>query len=137
MNVSRFNPEILGTPHGPYSHVSTVPALGLINIAGQLASGDTFAEQCDGVFAAIGHALQAADSSWADVVGFTTYIVSPENIEDLMTWRAEHFPALFGDQYPPNTLLVVQGLCEEQFLVEVQTIAVTTQKAKEVPPSDR
>jgi enamine deaminase RidA (YjgF/YER057c/UK114 family) len=126
MNVHRINPEALGPALGPYSQLSTVPALGIVNIAGQLAAGATFTEQCDGVFAAIGHALEAAGSTWADVLGFTTYIVSPDDIDGFKKWRTEHFPALFGEDYPPNTLLVVRGLCEEQFLIEVQTIAVTT-----------
>jgi hypothetical protein len=42
-----------------------------------------------------------------------------------MAWRLREFPKLFPDgKYPPNTLLVVDRLVGEQFLVEVQTIAV-------------
>ncbi|MBM3386018.1 MAG: RidA family protein, partial [Betaproteobacteria bacterium] len=38
--------------------------------------------------------------------------------------RLREFPRMFPDgKYPPNTLLVVDRLVQEQFLVEVQTIA--------------
>jgi hypothetical protein len=34
------------------------------------------------------------------------------------------FPKMFGDgKYPPNTLLIIDRLVQEQFVVEVQTIA--------------
>jgi hypothetical protein len=42
-----------------------------------------------------------------------------------MAWRLREFPKLFPDgKYPPNTLLIIDRLVQEQFLVEVQTIAV-------------
>jgi len=42
-----------------------------------------------------------------------------------MAWRLREFPRLFPDgKYPPNTLLVIDRLVQEQFLIEVQTIAV-------------
>ena len=42
-----------------------------------------------------------------------------------MAWRLREFPTMFPDgKYPPNTLLVIDRLVQEPFLVEVQTIAV-------------
>jgi hypothetical protein len=41
-----------------------------------------------------------------------------------MQWRLREFPRMFPDgKYPPNTLLVIDRLVQEQFLVEVQTVA--------------
>ena len=38
--------------------------------------------------------------------------------------RAKLFPELFGgDQFPPNTLLVIDRLVKEDFLIEVEAIA--------------
>jgi hypothetical protein len=41
-----------------------------------------------------------------------------------MEFRLREFPRMFPDgKYPPNTLLIVDRLVQEAFLVEVQTIA--------------
>ena len=38
--------------------------------------------------------------------------------------RRELFPKLFGaEPYPPNTLLIVDRLVKEEFLIEVEAIA--------------
>jgi hypothetical protein len=41
-----------------------------------------------------------------------------------MQYRLREFPKMFANEaYPPNTLLIVDRLVQERFLVEVQTIA--------------
>ena len=41
-----------------------------------------------------------------------------------MQFRLREFPRMFPDgRYPPNTLVMVDRLVKEAFLVEVQTIA--------------
>lgn len=41
-----------------------------------------------------------------------------------MQWRLREFPAMFSNSpYPPNTLLMIDRLVQEQFLIEVQTVA--------------
>ena len=41
-----------------------------------------------------------------------------------MTYRLSEIPNFFPNgAYPPNTLLMVDRLVQEEFLVEVQTIA--------------
>jgi enamine deaminase RidA (YjgF/YER057c/UK114 family) len=60
----------------------------------------------------------------ANVVQFTTYFVDPQDIPKFMEFWLREFPKMFPDgKYPPNTLLVVDRLVKEAFLVEVQTIA--------------
>ena len=45
-------------------------------------------------------------------------------IAGFMAWRLREFPKMFPDgKYPPNTLLIIDRLVQEQFLLEVQTIA--------------
>ena len=96
----------------------------IAELAGMLAPGDTFEAQCSGVFAQIERALQSAGAGWGSVAQFTTYLVHSQDIARFMQWRLREFPRLFPDgAYPPNTLLIVDRLVQEQFLVEAQTVA--------------
>jgi enamine deaminase RidA (YjgF/YER057c/UK114 family) len=119
-----YNVEALGKPLGQYSHVTRVAAREFLFIAGMLAPGETFDEQCDGVFAQISETLKSAGADWQNVAQFTTYLVHSQDIPKFMQWRLREFPRMFPDgKYPPNTLLVIDRLVQEQYLVEVQTVA--------------
>lgn len=120
------NVEALGKPLGQYSHLTRVKNAGeTLYIAGMLAPGDDFDAQCTGVFRQIEAALKSAGAGWENVAQFTTYLVHSQDIPKFMAWRLREFPKLFADgRYPPNTLLVIDRLVGEQFLIEVQTIAV-------------
>jgi enamine deaminase RidA (YjgF/YER057c/UK114 family) len=119
-----YNPETLGAPLGQYSHVTRVKARELIFVAGMLSPGDDFETQCAGVFQQIEMALKSADAGWENVVQFTTYLVHSQDIPKFMTFRLREFPKMFVNRaYPPNTLLTIDRLVHEKFLVEVQTIA--------------
>ena len=118
------NPESLGKPLGQYSHVTRVKAGEFLFIAGMLAPGEDFDAQCAGVFGQIDKALKSAGAGWGNVVQFTTYLVHSQDIPKFMAFRLREFPKMFPDgKYPPNTLLMVDRLVKEAFLVEVQTIA--------------
>jgi enamine deaminase RidA (YjgF/YER057c/UK114 family) len=120
------NVEALGKPLGQYSHMTRVKNAGeTLYIAGMLAPGDDFDAQCSGVFGQIEAALRSAGAGWASVAQFTTYLVHSQDIPKFMAWRLREFPKLFPQgKYPPNTLLVIDRLVGEQFLIEVQTVAV-------------
>ncbi|HEX5611491.1 MAG TPA: Rid family hydrolase [Burkholderiales bacterium] len=120
------NVEALGKPLGQYSHLTRVRnAQETLYIAGMLAPGEDFDTQCSGVFEQIGKALAACSASWKNVAQFTTYLVHSQDIPKFMAWRLREFPKLFPDgKYPPNTLLIIDRLVGEQYLIEVQTIAV-------------
>ena len=123
-DIRIYNPESLGKPLGQYSHVTRVKTAEFLFIAGMLAPGDDFETQCAGVFAQIEKALKSADAGWGNVVQFTTYLVHSQDIPRFMQFRQREFPKMFaGGAYPPNTLLMVDRLVQEQFLVEVQTVA--------------
>jgi enamine deaminase RidA (YjgF/YER057c/UK114 family) len=124
-DIRIYNPESLGKPLGQYSHVTRVKAAGeLLFIAGMLAPGEDFDAQCSGVFSQIAKALESAGAGWGNVAQFTTYLVHSQDIPKFMAWRLREFPKMFPNgAYPPNTLLIVDRLVQEQFLVEVQTVA--------------
>ena len=119
------NVEALGKPLGQYSHMTRVKgAHETLYIAGMLAAGDDFDAQCTGVFRQIEVALKSAGAGWGNVVQFTTYLVHSQDIPKFMAWRLREFPKMFPDgKYPPNTLLIIDRLVGEQYLIEVQAIA--------------
>ena len=126
------NPDVLGKPLGQYSQLTRVTADEFLFIAGQLAADrdgnivgrDDFDAQCTQVFANIGAALTSQGAGWANVVQFTTYLVHSQDIAKFMAYRLREFPRMFPDgAYPPNTLLMVDRLVQEPFLVEVQAVA--------------
>jgi enamine deaminase RidA (YjgF/YER057c/UK114 family) len=130
--INIYNPEELGPPMGQYTHVTRVKASEFLFIAGMLsgdAAGNVIGEgefevQTAQVFRNIETALKSAGASWANVVQFTTYLVHSQDIPKFMAFRLREFPKMFPDgKYPPNTLLMVDRLVKEAFLVEVQTIA--------------
>ena len=123
-DIKIYNVEALGKPLGQYSHVSRVRASEYLFIAGMLSPGEGFDAQCSGVFAQLGEALKSAGAGWGNVVQFTTYLVHSQDIESFMVVRKELFTTIYpGGQYPPNTLLMVDRLVGEQFLIEVEVIA--------------
>ena len=118
------NPDSLDKPLGQYSHVTRVKAGEFLFIAGMLAAGDDFDAQCAGVFGQIEKALKSAGAGWGNVVQFTTYLVHSQDIPKFMHYRLREFPKMFANgAYPPNTLLIIDRLVGEQYLIEVQTIA--------------
>lgn len=131
-DIKILNPDTLGTPLGQYSQLTRVKASEFVFIAGQLAADkagnvvgvDDFDAQCAQVFANIETALKSVGAEWRNVVQFTTYLVHSQDIPKFMEYRLREFPKMFANgAYPPNTLLMVDRLVQEPFLVEVQTVA--------------
>ena len=120
-------------PLGAYSQAIQVQTGKLLFIAGQIGvnteghlvgEGDV-AAQTRQVFENLGSVLAAAGAGFSNVVEFTTYLVGRESIQPFIAARTELFPTLYPSaDYPPNTLLVVAGLVQESFLVEIKAIAV-------------
>ena len=129
-DIKILNPETLGKPLGQYSQITRVRASELLFIAGQVgvdkngkAPAD-FDAQCALVFANIGAALASQGAGFANLVEFTTYLVHSQDIPAFMAYRTREFPKLFaGGAYPPNTLLMIDRLVQEQFLIEVSAVA--------------
>jgi enamine deaminase RidA (YjgF/YER057c/UK114 family) len=130
--IKIYNPEGLAKPLGQYSHVTRVKASEYIFIAGQVAADkdgklvgpDDFDAQCVQTFANIETALKSAGAGWGNVVQFYTFLVHSQDIPKFMKYRLREFPKMFaGSVYPPNTLLMIDRLVKEEFLIEVQATA--------------
>ena len=129
-DIKILNPDSLGKPLGQYSQITRVRASEFLFIAGQVGAdkdGKTPADfdgQCAQTFANIGAALSSQGASFANLVEFTTYLVHSQDIAKFMAYRTREFPKLFtGGAYPPNTLLMIDRLVQEQFLIEVSVVA--------------
>jgi enamine deaminase RidA (YjgF/YER057c/UK114 family) len=131
-DIKFVNPDTLGKPLGQYSHLTRVKASEFLFIAGQVGvdrdgkvvGADDFDAQCVQTFANIEAALKSAGAGWSNVVQFTTYLVHSQDIPKFMKFRLREFPKMFPNgAYPPNTLLMIDRLVQEQLLIEVQPIA--------------
>ena len=124
MDIRIENVKALGKPVGPYSHMARVKGGETLYIAGMISAGTDFDAQCSGVFRQIETALKSAGAGWKNVAQFTTFLVHSQDIAKFYAWREREYPKMFPDgKYPPNTLLVIDRLVQEQFLIEIQTIA--------------
>jgi enamine deaminase RidA (YjgF/YER057c/UK114 family) len=137
-DISIINPEVMGPPLSQYGQIARVRAAELVFIAGQLATDgtgrlvgkDDFDSQMRQVLTNIGKGLQSVGGSFANVVQFTTYLVRSQDIANFRRVREQLFPALYPTHhYPPNTLLVVDRLVQEDFLIEIETIAALSSAA--------
>ena len=122
--VRIYNVDSLGKPLGAYSHVARAKASEFLFIAGMVSAAEGFDAQCSGAFSQIEQALKSAGAGWSNIVQFTTYLVHSQYIPRFMEWRKREFPRLFPNgAYPPNTLLIIDRLVREEFLIEVQAVA--------------
>ena len=129
--VEYINPKGACPAQGLYSHIGKVTSGSLLFVAGQLAVGskseiigkNDFERQFAQVFDNLGAVLKGMSVGFDDVIKFTTYLVHSQDIERFMKARAALFPRIFkGPLYPPNTLLIIDRLVKEEFLIEVEAI---------------
>lgn len=129
-----YHPLVEGlAKFGDYSPVSEAGAGELVVIAGQFGTDataafprtDSAADQVRGAFANVGTALAAVGLGFEHVIKFQTFLVGRETVPVFMETRREVFAEIYPDgTYPPNTLLLVAGLVEERFCVEIEALAV-------------
>ena len=122
-----LNPDGVHSPQAHYSHVARAGET--LYVSGQLAldrsgalvgAADARAQarQCYANLAAI---LAQYGGSLRHLMKTTTYITHWAYRPLVAAARDEVFPT---PPYPANTLVVVQGLAEPHFLVEIEGIAV-------------
>lgn len=132
MKRTIYNPKTIGKPIAPYSHAAIVEARRLLFLAGQVAvdkklkvvgKGD-FKRQFKQVFSNLEAVLKSAGANFNNVVQFTTFLVDSRDMPAFHAARKELYRRIYpkGD-YPPNTLLVIDRLASEDFLLEVEAIA--------------
>jgi enamine deaminase RidA (YjgF/YER057c/UK114 family) len=129
--VEYLNPPGACPAQGLYSHIGKVSEGPLLFVAGQLsvaadgsvAGAGDFDAQFEQVFSNLGDVLKGVGCDFNDVVKFTTYLVHSQDIDRFMELRAARFPKMFAtSMYPPNTLLMIDRLVKEAFLIEVEAI---------------
>ncbi|MGI9146013.1 MAG: RidA family protein [Chloroflexota bacterium] len=116
--------------YAPQSHYSQVGRVGnMLYISGQLGLDG------DGQLVGAGDARAQTRQVWRNLVAVLAhYGATPRHLAKTTTyvthWAyrplvAEARDEIFSEPpYPPNTLVVVQGLAEPPFLVEIEAIAV-------------
>ena len=126
-----LNPPGACPAQGLYSHVAKTESGPLYFVAGQLAVGDrgevvgkdSFADQFHRVFDNLDSVLKGLGRSFGDVIKFTTYLTSADDIPHFMELRAARFPKLFrSEPYPPNTMIVIQRLVKPEFKLEIEAV---------------
>ena len=133
-DIGRTIGELKGVaaPLGAYNHAVVVRPGRLAFIAGQVAvdpqgnvvGRDDFPAQMRQVFQNLERILESLGAGFENVVQLTTYLTGSQYIERFVETRTEIFPRIYpNSDYPPNTLLVIDGLVREEFLIEVEAIA--------------
>lgn len=119
-------------PIGLYSQAIITNSRELIFIAGQVSvnnEGDLVGKndvnaQTKQVFKNLGAILSSVGASFTSVVEFTTYVVGRKSIQGYIETRSDIFSQIYSDNdFPSNTLLVVEGLVREDFLLEIKAVA--------------
>ncbi len=121
LRIERF------APSNGFSGAVAVTAHGVktVYVAGQVGAGDGLAAQTASVWGRVGERLAEAGTSFGDVVKATTYIVDFDPATDLAAYREGRVAALSLADMPASTLLGVPALAADQFLIEIDAIAVT------------
>lgn len=125
---TELSPKSIPDPRPRYTQGILAEGKRLLFIAGQtgvdadnnvVGKGDAGA-QAEQVLKNMKAVLDEAGASFADVVKITTYITDPRFRDDLTPARSKYF----GDNPPASTLVVVSGLANPDYLVEIEAIAV-------------
>ena len=128
-----LNPKDLNVPGG-FTHVVTANPGRMIFVAGQVAlnkqgelvgKGDLRA-QATQVFENLKVALGAAGATFADVVKVNTYVVNYKPA-DVIVLREVRSKYISKEKPPASTLIGVQSLVREEFLIEIEVIAMIDQ----------
>ena len=84
-----------------------------------------FEAQARCVFDLLTEVLKAGGMDWGNVAKLNVFLTRREDREKITSLREELFSEWFpsGD-YPISTLLFISGLYREEFLIEIEAIAV-------------
>ena len=126
--INFVNPAAISPPPG-YSHVAEIRQGRLVYIAGQVAldglgnivgRGDVEA-QADQVFRNLTAALAAVGCTSRDVAKFTVFI---RDMKQVQAYRNARNRFVGGGTPPASTLVQVSALFLEDFLIEIEAVAV-------------
>ena len=122
--LRHVNPEALRSPAG-YTHVVEVQPGRLAYISGQVAfnkAGELIGEgdivaQTRQVFENVKGALAALDATFADVIKLNYYAVDASRLADIREVRNQYVSTP-----PASTFVVVNGLAQPEFLIEIEAV---------------
>jgi enamine deaminase RidA (YjgF/YER057c/UK114 family) len=125
MPLERIQPSDLAASPA-YSHV--VKAGNTLYIAGQTASGadgqvvgrGDIVAQTTQVFENLKHALAAGGAGFEHLTQLRVYLTDPRYRDALRDVRARYL----GATVPASTLLIVAGLADPDYLIEIDAVAV-------------
>lgn len=116
----------VAAPRGHYSPALLIdPGKQWLVLSGQVAVAldgkipEGIEAQTRLVWQNIKHLLGAANMSVGDIVKVTSYLTSTDHLPGFNAARAR----ILGEHKPASTLLIVSGLAQPQFLVEIEVIA--------------
>jgi 2-iminobutanoate/2-iminopropanoate deaminase len=124
-----LHPENVPKPAGDYSQGVKVKKGALVVISGQVAwdargnlvgKGD-FKAQARQVFENLKNMLASAGATFQDVIKLGIFLKNLEDFPALREVRAQYL----APPFPPTTLLVVKSLAREEWLLEIEAMAVT------------
>ncbi len=123
-----IQPKSLQDPRPRFSTAILTDPGKLLFIAGQTASGNDgnvvgvgdIEAQAKQAFEKLKIIVEEAGGTLADIVKTTIYITDAKYREGQRKVRSEYIK----DDPPTSTLIIVKGLAREEFLIEVEAIAV-------------
>ena len=86
---------------------------------GKVVHAGNFERQADQVFENLKEALATVGLSLGDLLQITIYVTDPRFRDELRSISIKHM----GGHLPASTLVVVAGLAEPEFLIEIDAIA--------------
>jgi 2-iminobutanoate/2-iminopropanoate deaminase len=122
-----LNPLSVAAPQGAYSHVALVKAgSDTYHISGQVGFAPdgslpaSFEDQAEGSFANIIRILTELGMTPANLVKLTIFVVTGNSP---LAARAARAKAFGPDVKPASTLIMVPGLVDPKFLIEIEAVA--------------
>ena len=95
-----------------------------IYISGQIGDGDDLEAQTIATFQNLEKQLTNCNATFKDVVKMNTYIVNFNPEVDLPVFRKIRKEFLGDENYPASTLIGVESLGRNEWLIEIEAIAV-------------
>jgi enamine deaminase RidA (YjgF/YER057c/UK114 family) len=125
----------LGRPHGYANGLLTEPCARLLFIAGQIAwdenqkiVGDDFVEQFDRALRNVLAVVSEAGGTPDALARLVVYVTDKREYAARTREIGERWRALMGRHYPAMALVEVKGLLEDGAKVEIEGIAVLSDK---------
>ena len=128
MEMTYLEPKTVPKPAGDYSQGLMVKKGTLVVISGQVAwdangnlvgKGDIKA-QTRQVFENLKNMLASAGATFKDVIKLGIFLKNAEDFGTLKEVRSQYLTP----PYPPTTLLIVKNLAREEWLLEIEAMAI-------------